>query len=253
MNVVFPFLHRGMHALVLAGFLTVAVASAQETGNLKDKQVTRGVRFVCAGIAKGTPEILQLVSKKGLMDVPLSVRSPGSLFAIPTDGVIRLGLKTENKEHPFTSLAVATMPNGATHATAILFPAENATDGTRYRMLLIDDKSLTGGDVYFINTLKQRCSVRLDDKQFILTSGKPIIHHTGRNEEAFNASVAISVEHSEKSAAPGWDLITASTWRLMPTRIEVCLIYLNSQYQRPALMGLTFFPNRNETPINDDL
>ena len=241
-----------MGALVLAGFLTVVVASAQETGNLKDKQVTRGVRFVCVGIAKGTPEILQLVSKKGLMDVPLSVRSPGSLFAIPTDGVIRLGVKTENKEHPFTTLAIATMPDGASHATAILFPAENPTDGTCYRMLLIDDKSLTGGDVYFINTLKQRCSVRLDDKQFMLTSGKPIIHHSGRNQEAFNAPVAISVERSIKSAASGWDLITASTWRLLPTRIEVCLIYLNSDYQRPALKGLTFFPIRGETLIGDD-
>lgn len=249
---IFPFIHRGMGALVLAGFLTVVVASAQETGNLKDKQVTRGVRFVCVGIAKGTPEILQLVSKKGLMDVPLSVRSPGSLFAIPTDGVIRLGVKTKNKEHPFTTLAIATMPDGATHATAILFPAENPTDGTRYRMLLIDDKALTGGDVYFINTLKQRCSVRLDDKQFILTGGKPIIHHTGRNEQAFNASVAISVERSNKSAAPGWDLITASTWRLMPTRNEVCVIYPDSEYQRPALKGLTFFPIRGETPIGDD-
>jgi hypothetical protein len=249
---IFAFIHRGMGELILAGFLTLVVASAQETRNIKDKKVTRGVRFVCAAIAEGTPEILQLVSKKGLMDVPLSVRSPGSLFAIPTDGVIRLGLKTENKEHPFTTLAIATMPDGATHATAILLPVENPPDGTRYRMILIDDKSITGGDVYFLNTLKQRCLVRLDDKQFILTGGKPIIHHTDRNKEAFNASVAIKVERSEKSEAPGWNLITASTWRLMPTRIEVCLIYLNSDYQRPALKGLTFFPIRGETLIGDE-
>jgi hypothetical protein len=241
-----------MSALVLSGCMTVCATSAQDAWNEKDQEVKRGVRFVCAAIAKDTPETLQLASKKGWKDVPLSVRSPGSLFSIPADGVIRLGLKTQDKEHPFTTLAVATMPDGATHATAILFPTNNLTDGTCYRMLLIDDKSLTGGDVYFLNTLKQRCSVRLDGKEFILTSGKPTIHHTGRNNEAANAPVAISVERSDKSAAPGWDLITASTWRLIPTRIEVCLIYLNAEYQRPALKGLTFFPIRGETLIGDD-
>jgi hypothetical protein len=38
----------------------------------------------------------------------------------------------------------------------------------------------------------------------------------------------------------------------MPTRIEVCLIYLNAEYQRPALKGLTFFPTRNEPLIGGD-
>lgn len=241
-----------MGALVLAGCITLLASSAQDAGNEKEKHVTRGVRFVCAAIADGTPETLKLVSKKGMADVPLSVRSPGSLFSIPADGIIRLGLETANKEQPFTPLAIATMPDGATCATAILFPAKNPTDGTCYRMLLIDDKSLSGGDVYFLNTLKQRCSVRLDGKEFILTGGKPTIHHTDRNKEAYNAPVAISVEHCDKSTAPGWNLITASTWRLMPTRIEVCLIYLNAEYQRPALKGLTFFPTRNETLIGDD-
>jgi hypothetical protein len=241
-----------MVALVMTGFISVVGASAQETGHDKNKKVTRGVRFVCAAIAKDTPETLKLVSKEGLADVPLSVRSPGSLFSIPADGMIRLGVKTGNKEQPFTTLATATMPDGATRATAILFPARDPSDETHYRMVLIDDKSLKGGDVYFLNTLKQRCSVRLEGKELILPSGKPTIHHTGRNQEAYNAPVAISVERSDSSAAKGWNLITASTWRLMPTRIEVCIIYLNPEYQRPALKGVTFFPLHGESPIGND-
>jgi hypothetical protein len=38
----------------------------------------------------------------------------------------------------------------------------------------------------------------------------------------------------------------------MPTRIEVCIIYLNPEYQRPALKGLTFFPVRDEIILGDD-
>jgi hypothetical protein len=239
------FIRRGI--LALSGCVFLSVASAQENPGDKEKKVSHGIRFVCAAIAKDTPETLKLMSKKGLVDVPLSTRSPGALFSVPAEGGVALGLETGDKEHPFTALALARMPEGMTRATAILFPREKQADGTCYRVLLIDDKDLKGGDVYFLNTLQQRCAVRLDDEEFFLSSGKPLIHHTKGARETHNSPVAISVERPEPVAGKKeWELITASTWNLMPSRIEVCVIYMNQEYKRPALKGLTFFSKTDE-------
>lgn len=222
--------------LLLAGIVTQLADASEED------EVARGVRFVCAEIAKDTPETLQLLTSKGMASVPLSVRSPGAMFHVPADGVVRLGLKS-GKEDSFITYAVATIPDGVISATAILFPLNHKRADISYRILFVDDASVTGGDVYFLNTLDRRCAVRLDSTELILLSGQPMIYRSKRNKESYNAVMAISVEQDSPELGKKWELITASTWRLMPTRIEICIIYMNHLYQRPTIKGLTFFPD----------
>lgn len=232
---------RSLLLTLITACIALPTAHAQEAAG-ETKGPSRGVRFVCAAIAKGTPEVLKIRAKTSLAEVPLSVRSPGDYFQTGEDGAIALGMETGDKDRPLRPLALAKMPDGMTRATAILFPCDPQPDGTCYRVLLVDDASLKGGDVYLLNTLRDRCAMKLDGETVMLESGKPRIHRTKGSAEVHNAPVSISVEKKDPATGkPTWDLISASTWRLMPTRVEICVIYLNQEYQRPALKGLTIY------------
>lgn len=235
-----PFLSTALPViLLLTAFL--GESSAQRSSR-EAREPSRGVRFVCAAIAANTPDLLKFASGDALIEVQLSTRSPGPLFPVGEDGLIQLGVETGNDTNPFRPLARSRMPEGMRRAIAILLPREERPDGTCYDVLLIDENKIGGGDVYFLNTLPHRCIVKLDDNTLHLESGNSLIHRTRGRQQTHNSSVAIGVERIlPESGDSSWDMISASTWRLMPTRAEICIIYLNHEYQRPALKGLTLF------------
>lgn len=223
--------------------LTASLTESPAQGTSREaREPSRGVRFVCAAIAPGTPDLIKIATTDGYVDVPLGTRSPGRFFPVGEDGLILLGLETGNETNPFRPLARARMPENVRRAIAILFPREERPDGTCYNVLLIDENEIRGGDVFLLNMLEERCVVKLDDTTLYLESGKPRIHRSRGGREPHNLPVAIGVERNPpESGESSWEMITASTWRLMPTRAEVCIIYPNHEYQRPALKGLTLF------------
>lgn len=220
----------------IAGFHGL-VADAQDA-SASGKERVRGVRFVCTSIAPQTPETLKLAGRKGLVDVPLGVRAPGESFELPADGVISLGQESKDPQRPVVPLATGKLPEGVHEATALLIPIAKKPDGCCYHMILIADGQLKGGDAYFLNLLDRKCAVRLDGKDLMIQRGRPQVFHPDSLGGARNLSVAISIENPEK----GWDLLTASTWRMRSTRIELCIIYWDTRYERPALKGLTLYP-----------
>ncbi|MCP5538480.1 MAG: hypothetical protein H7A51_19900 [Akkermansiaceae bacterium] len=235
-------------------FLILAVAAlpgsgfsqTPETGGDAKKEVKKQVRFVCTGIAEGTPETLKLLGRSGLQDVALSTRSPGELHAVPADGVIRLGLDSGDPEKPVNPLALGKLPENVNRATALLVARPEKPDGTKYALLLIDDSKLKGGSVYFLNMTKGRAVVKLDGEQLDLPLGKPVIFRPKEVTKGRNSPIAIMVETYD-DGKKGWRPLMSSTWRLRSTRIEVCIVYWNEEYKRPSIKGLTLFPMSNES------
>lgn len=234
---------RGSLIFVVA-FLSSS-AWSQTSKDESEKDEKRGVRFVCTEIAPGTPETLKLLGKGGVKDVPLNTRAPGDLFTIPPDGEILLGLESGDPEKPITPLALGKVPEGMTRATALLISRPKQPDETRYHLFIIDDGNLKGGSVYFLNLCKSECLAKLDDKQISLVPGKPVIFQPTDLVEGRNSPVAIVVETNEDGAKE-WRPLLSSTWRLRPTRIEICVVYWNEEYGRPSIKGLTLFPMSNE-------
>lgn len=225
---------------------TIGLAQTTETGNARKAAEKKLVRFVCTEIAPDTPDTLFLLGRDGIEEVPLSTRSPGDLFEIPAHGEIRLGLKSGNPENPIIPLAVGRMPEGTTRATAMLVNRPAQADGTRYKLLLINDSELEGGSVYFLNMTRLRSAAKLDGEPLILPPGEPVIYQPEGLENARNSPIAVMVETYDDGKST-WRPLMSSTWRLRKSRIEVCIVYWNEKYQRPSIKGLTLFPMSNES------
>lgn len=213
----------------------------------ENKKESSGVRFVCSAIAPQTPEKLKLVGAKGVIDVTLGVRAPGDLFPLPADRSIVLGIPSNDPAHPVKALAIGKLPENVTSATALLIPIPTKPDGTRYHMLLISDNEARGGDAYFINLLEQRCAVSLDGEKLMLKRGQPQTFHPKDLQDGKNVTIAVSVEQPDADESSRWKLLTASTWRLRKSRIELCVIYWDTAYDRPALKGITLYPDPAKT------
>ena len=235
-----------MDKLIKKVLLVLAVAALPGVGfSQTPKTVKKQVRFVCTEIAPETPETLKLLGEDGVQDVPLSTRSPGELFEVPQNGVIRLGLGSADPEKPITPLALGKLPDGTTRATALLVSRPVKPDGTKYELLLINDAELNGGSVYFLNMTIGRSVVKLDGKQLALPPGKPVIYQPKNLANARNSPIAVMVETYDDGKS-AWRPLMSSTWRLRKTRIEICIVYWNEEYERPSIKGLTLFPMSNQ-------
>lgn len=238
---------RSIIGICLTGALSLPFASAQDLVHPGKPHTARGVRFVCAAIAPETPTTLKLASKNELVDVSLSIRSPGELMKIPDDGSIILGIPTNDPDRPLQPLATAKLPDSSKSATVLLIPTPKQADGICYRSLIIGDDVVRGGDVYLLSLLDSRCAFRMEGKDLLLSKDKPQIYHPSNLEQPRNIPMSVSVELPNAKGAKEWKLLTASTWRLIKTRVEVCVVYWNASQDRPALKGITLFPEDVQT------
>ncbi len=229
-------------ALALTALPSVTWSQEPES---PEKPAKKGIRFICTEIAPDTSETLKLLGKKGIQDVELSSRMPGDLFEIPAEGTILLGQESGDPEKPITPLAIGKLPEGTKRATALLIPAKDRPDGTKYEIFLINDDALKGGSAYFLNLTPNMCMAKLDGEVLKLKKEVPVIFQPSNLSEARNSPIAILVETREEGKQ-GWRPLMSSTWRLRPTRIEVCIVYWNDQIGRPAIKGLTLFPYSEE-------
>lgn len=201
---------------------------------------------MCAAIAPQTPTTLKFAGKNELVDVTLSIRSPGELMKVPDDGTIVLGVPTNDPDRPLQPLATAKLPESSKSATVLLIPTPKQADGICYRSLIIGDDVISGGDVYLLSLLDSRCAFRMEGKDLHLSKDKPQIYHPSDLEQPRNIPMSVSVELPNAKGAKEWKLLTAATWRLMKTRVEVCVVYWNTAQDRPALKGITLYPDSTQ-------
>lgn len=220
-------------------------SQAPDASEDPEKIVNKGVRFICMEIAKGTPDSISLVGKRDFQDVTLSTRSPGRLFAVPPTGSIALGIETGDPENPLIPIALGQMPPNVARGTALLIPRSPKPDGMKYEMFIIPDDKLVGGSAYFLNLTRSICVAKLDEQILKMTPGEPVVYQPKDLDQSRNSSVAIVIETKEGEQR-NWRPLMSSTWRLRPTRIEVCIVYWNEAYKRPSIKGFTLFPISNE-------
>lgn len=204
-----------------------------------------GIRFVCTSLPDHAPEELALLldaKTKKTVKVPLFRRKPGDYLPLPVGGEIRLGQLPDADHTPFKTFALAKKPVGSRRLLGILVPAspKATTKGKPpFHLQVIDESAFSLGDFYFINLTPLEIGIRFDGTQFkIKPNGRK--HYEPRQlNEARNSPVIVSF----RSLTPPskWQPLTRSTWRLRPTRKEICLFYWDELHQRPAMRGLTVF------------
>lgn len=235
---------KSNHLLVAAlGLLFCLPAVAQEEQEVKG----RSLRVACVTVAPESPESLWMAFKKkstvNLVEIPLSTRSPGQPVKLsPGNTRVILGQKTGNEETPIEAQAIVNVPAEVRRGIALLIP-NGKKQGLRYHAHVIDEADYKYGDVYLLNLTTNPFQVRIAGRKINLTKGKSYIYKPSNREKAVNAPVQIYCKFSNTGTTiEKWRLVTASTWRLRPTRKEFCVFYWNTQMGRPAIKALTAFP-----------
>lgn len=236
-------------AWAFASFIVVIPLHGQESDTLdpthRSKARRSGIRFVCTALPEGSPSELELIldseGEKTVM-VPLYRRKPGDYLPLPQGSEIKLGLT--NGDSGFVVHAVGKKPSAARKLLAILVPNSSksekpATPG--FRMHVIDESEFRLGDFYFINLTPLEFAVKFDGTQFKIGKYGRKRHEPAKLNEPRNSPVLIAFRPPEATSQTDWLPITRSTWRLRPTRKEICIFYWDEQSRRPAIKGLTIF------------
>lgn len=233
---------RSIFSLFLITLFFSQGVFAQDAAEEK-KKASRGVRFTCMAIAPGTPEILKIKTRRGIEDLSLSIRFASERLPLEPGGAIVIGTpSTDPKKEGINPLVLGNLPEGMTNAIAMLVPKPKAADGLCYNMVFVDEADIRGGDILFMNATKHPAQAKVDDAPLQLESGKPLFFHPSGLTAARNARVEIAVQYENK-----WQIITGSTWRLIPTRTEVCVVYWNVERNQPALKGITLIPEKGKS------
>lgn len=229
---------RSISFLLLAASFLINPVSAQDEASEK-KKGGRGIRVTCMAIASGTPEILKIKSRNGIEDLPLSIRFAGEPVEIDASGTIVIGTPSADPKKGIEPLVLGNLPEGMTNAIVMLVPKPKAANGLRYDMVFVDETKVRGGDILFMNATKHPAQAKVDDTPIELPVGKPFYYHPAGLTSSRNARVEIAVNYDNQ-----WQVITGAMWRLIPTRMEVCVVYWHAERNQPALKGITLIPRR---------
>lgn len=208
---------------------------------------TAGVRFIFGRLTGDAPASLDMPldgDGRRVATVPLSQRTPSGYLPMPAGREIRLGVMPTDPAKPFVCQAMEVRPEGAKRLLGILVPGTGAAgNGPRFQIKLVDEDLFRPGDFHFINLTPYEFGVSFDGSQFKIGGNTQETYHPKVLEEARNAAVMVSFRAGETAA---WQVMTRSTWRLRPTRKELCLFQWDEENQRPALRGLTLFESNAE-------
>lgn len=236
---------RGIRNLVFYILLILAAPCllGQEEEKVEEKVEERGRRawFVATSIPEDLENPVKVMSGKDLSEVLLSKRSIGLPVKISKDGVMRVVREVPNPEAPgevkYEILAEALIAEGIKEALVILVPLREPKDGTVFGVKVQDLSKFKGGDLLYMNLTQTTIKVQLGRETIGLRKGAVRVHNVQQLAKPENRTISYHRYDEEKKK---WELISASTIVIYPTRREICIFSWDHSFDRVDYHGVTF-------------
>ena len=181
-----------------------------------------------------------MVGKK-FHQVPLSKRRASQSVPLGGEEVVRLVRQIPKPDKPgeftISVLAQWTVPAKMREALVILIPARIPNSDIQFHAKVQDLAKYRGGDYLFLNLSPTNVAVQLGDKKIGIAPGETTIYDASSIRESTNAAVQY---HFFDLTKQKWQMISASTIVLRPTRRELCVFSWSDRYQRMSYHGITF-------------
>jgi len=230
------------NAIFALHFLLCAVVplSAKEKEDPR-KPTGRTAWFIYTALPEGVENPIKVMSGKDIIEVTLSKRSVSQPIRIPADGILRVVREDPDPEDAskivHKVLAQALIAEGVGKALIILMPLVKPQGDLVFDAKVQDLAGFKGGDWLFMNLTTTEIGIQFGATKLAIKPGRLRIHNTPGLSEP--ASTPISYHY----LIPGkkeWELISASTIALMPTRREICLFSADPRFGRIDYHGITF-------------
>lgn len=228
------FLFPSLPAAILLAFALPAVA--QDAGEAP-KRASKQARFIFLGKLADASDTVKIQERGGIGDLVISTRSPGKYHALPATGAITIGtLQTIDGQETLAPLAKGKMPEGATKALAIVFPA----NAKNYRMIVMDEKVFKPGSIFFINTTANNIGALIDKKPYRVKAKAHTVVHPKAGAQSRNTYAAFYDIGTAAKPTPR-KMITESTWNISKVRAEVCIFYMHPVRKKIGMRVLSSF------------
>ncbi|MFM7182059.1 MAG: hypothetical protein ACKO2G_11425 [Verrucomicrobiales bacterium] len=224
---------------IVGHFLSPLFAQAQTPA---EPQAPRGrvAWFVCTAIPEGLENPIGYMSGADVGEVTLSKRSPSEAVKIPEDGVVRLVRKIPNPEDPakpkFLTLAQGAVPEGVNQALLILVPTSQKPGEMVFNTKVQDLARFKNGDWMYLNLTTQDVRVDMGKTVIPLKSGAMAFFDASAYKEPTNLPIRYSFLRKEDQQ---WQMLSASTIVIYPTRREMCIFSWDEQFNRISYHGIT--------------
>ena len=197
--------------------------------------------LIYTSMPEGLENPVSVMTGTDILQLTLSKRSTSEPVKIPADGILRIVRKTENPENPakpkYLTLAQANIPDGVDKALIILVPVAKNPSGLLFQAKVQDLAAFTGGDYLYLNLTNMRVGVELGRTKIEIKPGETRIYDAPALAESTNVPVRYSFYHP---AEQQWNVLSASTVVLRPTRREICIFSWDPGFGRVDYHGITF-------------
>ena len=230
------------NVLVALHFLLCAFVplSAQEEEDTR-KPTGRTAWFMYTALPEGVENPIKVMSGKEIIEVTLSKRTVSQPVRIPGDGILRVVREEPDPKDAtqvvYKVLAQALVAEEVGKALIILMPLAKPQGDLLFQTKVQDLAGFKGGDWLFMNLTNADIGIQLGANKLTIKPAGLHIHNTP------GLSKPTSTPISYNYRIPGekeWELISASTIALMPTRREICIFSADTEFGRISYHGITF-------------
>jgi hypothetical protein len=212
-----------------------------ETTDEPRKPRGRMAWFVSTSMPQGLENPVSIMSGTDVVQVTLSKRAPSEPVKIPEDGILRMVRKIEPPKEPgkteYLTLAQATIPETVDKALVILVPVEKNPQGRLFQAKIQNLASFSGGDSLYLNLTNVKVGVEMGKTKLEIKPGEVSIYDAPNVAEPLEIPLRYSYFNPVKQQ---WQVLSASTIVLYPTRREICIFSWDPRFKRVDYHGITF-------------
>jgi hypothetical protein len=230
-------------ALLAIHFLLCAVVplSAEEEKEDPRKASGRTAWFIYTALPEGVENPIKVMSGKDIIEVTLSKRSVSQPVKIPGDGILRVVREEADPKDAtqvvYRILAQAQVAEGVGKALIILMPLPKPQGDLVFNAKVQDLAGFKGGDWLFMNLTNADIGIQLGASKLTIKPAGLHIHNTPGLTQPTSTPISY---HYRIPGKKEWELISASTIAMMPTRREICLFSADPRFGRIDYHGITF-------------
>lgn len=232
-----------MRTILAAIFFACLTVQAQESA-APDKAAPdsgRLVWFIATGIPESVANPVKVLSGKKLSEITLSKNYVSDPVKIPEDGIVRIVREAPNPDKPgetvFVTLAQAQVAQNVGQALVILVPYPEPKGDQVFATKVQNLADFKGGDWLFLNLTTSEIGIQFGEDKTLVKSGGVGI----RSARDLKSNMDVPLAYNYRR--PGeekWNLLTATTVVVMPTRRELCIFSPNPHNGRISYHGVTF-------------
>jgi len=231
-----------LHILIFALLQVLQVRSEQSLDNGDaEKSGGRSAWFIYTHLPDTVKNPVKILSGQGIVEVTLSKRYASEPVRIPQDGVLRLVREEPDPdkrgETLLITIAEARIQPGVKEALVILVPLAKPEGDRRFITKVQSLSDFRGGDWLFMNLTNAEIGIKLGGLGTVVKPGEIRI----RNNRDLKGAVNMEFNYNFRLVGETkWQLLTASTAVVMPSRREICIFSVNPRNDRISYNGVTF-------------